>query len=344
MERKIKVAFLPAAIPWYNPFETFRCIFQKWNDTNPFYTFELEKITDKDIINGKLNTKNYDLFIFPGIGRGYIHLFDKPFPTPWKNNIRKFVRNGGGYLGICGGAVVAGYGLANKPETHWEKIADKVALRIANVKVYQEICLPFEGEKVGQTAYMWYGSGIPAKVKLNKEHPIFSSFPKKFWTIRHIGGPAFVEISKKVDVLAIYSKELSDIAPVHVWKWGPLLRKKEVPEGDILKYLKKKGMKELIDLKDWDKQKEMIKTNLKGKAAVVANEYGKGRVVIFGPHPEYPSWKGGYIEEAEDIPHNRLGELFKWRSNRWVNNEWIILRAAAWAVKIPDDELPPIPL
>ena len=68
MERKIKVAFLPAAIPQYNPFETFRCIFQKWNDINPFYTFELEKITDKDIINGKLNTKNYDLFIFPGIG------------------------------------------------------------------------------------------------------------------------------------------------------------------------------------------------------------------------------------------------------------------------------------
>ena len=72
-----------------------------------------------------------------------------------------------------------------------------------------------------------------------------------------------------------------------------------------------------------------VTTHYPELSAAVANEYGKGRVVIFGPHPEYPSWQGGYVEEAKDIPHNRLGELFKWRSNRWVNNDWIILRAAA---------------
>jgi len=342
---KIKVAFLPGAIPRYNPIRTFRCIFQRWNDTNPPYKFVLKEITDKEIINGYLSVDNFDILIFPGIGRGYPHIFDEPFPVPWKDNIRKFVSDGGGYLGICGGAVVAGYGLVNRADTIWEKVADESTLKIANVKVYQDISLPMWGDKVGQSAYMWYGSGIPAKVEVNREHPIFSVCPKKLWTIRHMGGPAFVEMeNKEVSILATYQEELSDIAPIHVWKWGPFLREEEIPEENLFDFLKRKGLEDIIDLKDWEKQKEMIRTNVRGKAAAVANEYGQGRVVIFGPHPEYPSWEGGYLEEAEDTPHNRMGELFRWRSNKWVSNEWIILRSAAWAVGIPDEELPSIPL
>lgn len=146
------------------------------------------------------------------------------------------------------------------PNTPWERVADKAALKIANVKIHQDICLPILGEEVGQTAYIWYGTGIPARVKVNRKHPIFSVCPEERWTIRHIGGPAFVEMEgKSVDILATYQEELSDIAPVHVWKWGPFHREAALSR-DMFQEFAGKGFKNISELRDWDKQEETVKT------------------------------------------------------------------------------------
>ena len=68
------------------------------NDLNCNYT-----ILNKDsVLNGNLN--RYDLFIMPG---GDMWIYKDSLSLTGMNKIKEFVSNGGGYIGICGGAYFA---------------------------------------------------------------------------------------------------------------------------------------------------------------------------------------------------------------------------------------------
>jgi len=41
-------------------------------------------------------------------------------------------------------------------------------------------------------------------------------------------------------------------------------------------------------------------------AAMVEEEYGDGRVLICGPHPEDPIWENGWIERSSETKENCL--------------------------------------
>jgi len=78
----------------------------------------------------------------------------------------------------------------------------------------------------------------------------------------------------------------------------------------------------------------------------VADTYGNGRAIVFGPHPEDWAWIGGYIQDNNGTDNNNCMRGLCHREEDFTKNdspEWMIIRGAAWVVGIQDSELPPIP-
>ena len=74
--------------------------------------FDNQLLLDDQIANG-LNNKNFDLLIWPGANtaRGLISPIKTGLHLEVSKAIRSFVRNGGGYVGSCYGAVSASSGM-----------------------------------------------------------------------------------------------------------------------------------------------------------------------------------------------------------------------------------------
>lgn len=87
---------------------------------------------------------------------------------------------------------------------------------------------------------------------------------------------------------------------------------------------------------------------MKGEYAAIATTYGKGRVALFGPHPEERTVLGGHVEEflgRSKYTLFREDYLYRWVDGEevdWSYNWWMLRRAVAWAAGVPDSELPPI--
>ena len=62
---------------------------------------DLHAVDSDDIRNGKLTKKNFDMVIVPG---GYVSNYSKALGKDGKQAIIDFVKQGGGYVGICAGA------------------------------------------------------------------------------------------------------------------------------------------------------------------------------------------------------------------------------------------------
>ena len=100
-----------------------------WTIKDKTFKFLTEYIYDKDILQGKLNVSNYDVLLVPGGGVGDGEAIVKGFNIfpkvrKWKKQIRKFVKDGGGYVGICGGTTLctsSDRGSDKKPTSSFEK-------------------------------------------------------------------------------------------------------------------------------------------------------------------------------------------------------------------------------
>jgi hypothetical protein len=121
--KKIRVAILAEEpIGWSSGKHFFSTILNNysWVVENKTYRFEVNYIFDKDIRNGELITKGYDVFLVPGGGVGDAESVMKGFKflssvKKWRKNISTFIKNGGGYVGICGGTTLI-TGLKTKDE------------------------------------------------------------------------------------------------------------------------------------------------------------------------------------------------------------------------------------
>ncbi|NIA10241.1 MAG: hypothetical protein GWP10_11085, partial [Nitrospiraceae bacterium] len=190
--------------------------------------------------------------------------------------------------------------------------------------------------RIGQSAYVWYnlsidGSGVCQHCRVNTSHPIFKGYGHDTRIIRWVGGPALIPDGNNVAVLAWYPDENisgphgNESTSIHAWKY-------------------KFNPSEPLD--SWDMENDIIETHLAGRPAAVSCDYGNGRVVIFGNHPEHSVWAGGkIIEDDTDNNHIFSKGLFQWEDKQRLPdsyNWWIVRRSAAWAAGVPDDELPPI--
>ena len=233
-----------------------------WKSKDKTYKFSTEYIYDKDIIKGKLNTSNYDVLLVPGGGVGDGESMTKglyflPSVVKWKKNISSFIKNGGGYVGICGGAIlctdlkIEGN---NKPVTFLEKLYNNSSIDVSCFSsFYKSLAYPIfylfqktHPEKIGATAYVFsfapgetkngtqiFTGGIPIDFQICKDNPIFSDYPDDTLRIRWWGGSALLVPEKQdreIKILARYpKKEISEdeSTKINAWKytggiWGLL--------------------------------------------------------------------------------------------------------------------------
>jgi len=282
-----------------------------WEVNGIKYRIRPEIVNKHDVLNGKLS--NFDVFIIPGSGR---HYFDALLPE-WRRNVREFIASGGGYVGICGGANLASMGFGKGAGIN--ELLGVGALKIANVYV--------NDEQEEEWQYLWksnweYG-GIPLRLYIpESEVPIFDGFYGGYINMRYWGGPGMYNATfnepllGKVIPLAIYAEEPMEVAPLHYWKWR---------DGEWYPYMN-------------------VTTDIKGQFAAVASNYGEGRIVIFGPHPEKATFFDGYVREFPVRPY--MGR-FTWFIYEWTGNKsnvsynwWVLRRSVAWAAGLGKEEMP----
>ena len=305
-----KIAVYPSIVPAVKVLQS--ALRYGWYSNGITYVFNVHQINQAEIIEGKLN--KYDVFVIGASGRQYMY----GISHIWKERVRQFIANGGGYLGICGGANEASMGY-EKPKAAMDYIINKAVLKIANVYINDD------QDQEWQYLYKTAGieGGVPIKCKL-AEHPIFEGYPNDTRIIRYEGGPGIYmangsdSLLGKVIPLAYYMEEPSEKAPIHHWY--------------------KKNGKWYMD--------GNITTDIKGEYAAIATTYGKGRVVLFGPHPEEITMIGGHVEEFPGRTKYTLFRekyLYRWvggNETSWGYNWWILRRSVAWICGIKD--MPPI--
>jgi len=180
-----------------------------------------------------LNEAN--VFVMPG---GSMHFYSFPYGNPraWGiGNITAFIKNGGGYVGVCAGATEALQG------TGYNYLDIVNASKLAGI-----------GRDM--MAWDWRLLQGPLYLKIEQpNHPVMFGYGPNAarpgygpeTTIYYFGGPAMCDVGLNATVLATYA--------------GPLTQQVMPNVNDT-----------------W------------GTAAVVAADYYHGKVVVFGPHPEYP--------------------------------------------------------
>lgn len=326
-----------------------------WEINNKVFKFNAEYIYDEDILKGKLNIKKYDVLLVPGGGVGDGESIVKGFTKlkkvkNWKKQIIEFIKNGGGYVGICGGTALMTELITknNGKKNLIEKLYDKSSIGISCIKsYYKELSLPIfnlnqkNPEKIGAMSYVFsfspgktinddhiHSGGVPIDFNINKDNPIFSDYSKDTAKIRWWGGPSLIipEDSKRnIKILAKYPDiDLSENESTRIFAWKY--------EGGILGILKgfykalllikkeKKNFKHLLIYSyylagNWVQTNIPISLDYKSKASITSEIYpnkNEGRIILCTSHPEYMVWKGGQIIESSNKFNSLASGLHKW--------------------------------
>lgn len=326
-----------------------------WKKGSITYKFKTTFIWDKDVIKGKLNIDNYDVLLTPGGGVGDGQAVIKGFNISikvrkWKKQIRRFIENGGSYIGICGGAALftdLDRGPDKKPKSLMERLYQKSSLKMSCVKhYYKDLALPIfypsqynHPERIGAVAYIFsfapgitkdgekiHTGGVPVDFKISKDNPIFKDYPEETLRIRWWGGPALTtpkNPDREVKVLAHYPEtELSENPATKIFSW----RYVGGITGLIVAFFKalyfgKKNNEGINNVllyafylaKPWKRTNKILKLNFSNKPSITTEIYpngNKARIILCTSHPEYMIWWAGHIAEKEEQKDSCIGSGF----------------------------------
>jgi len=335
-----------------------------WKIKGITYKISTKYIYDKDILEGKLNTSNFDVLIVPGGGVGNNQALLKGFNwsrrvKKFKKNIANFVKQGGGYIGICGGAALITNLVKDpveKPTSFVERQYNKSSLGISCVSSYfKNIAFPMfylfqykHPEKIGNSAYAFsfapgetidgkhiFSIGSPVDVDILKDNPIFSDYNKKTRRIRWWAGQALIvpeNPDREIHVLAKYPAgglTYNESTRIYAWRYIGGLYGSIKSMFKALKLIRKNKL-ELNKLLlftyylagDWERTDRIIKLDNANKPCITAEIYpnkNRGRILLSTVHAEYMIWWGGHIEEVSDKKFNCIGKGL----HRWKNIEKI---------------------
>ncbi|MDG6219793.1 MAG: hypothetical protein QCI00_10225, partial [Candidatus Thermoplasmatota archaeon] len=225
-----------------------------WKVKDSTYKISTKYVYDGDILDGMLNKLNFDVLMVPGGGVGNNQALLKGFNflrrvRRFKKNIANFVKQGGGYIGICGGAALITDLVKDpgeKPTSFVERQYNKSALGISCVSSYFKniafpLFYPFQynhPEKIGNSAYAFsfapgetvdgkyiFTTGIPVDVNISRDNPIFSDYNRKTRRIRWWAGQALVireKPDREIYVLATYPSEdvtCNNSTGIYAWRY-----------------------------------------------------------------------------------------------------------------------------
>jgi len=317
---------------WNNRY--FNGIFNySWVQGDDSYAFEVS-VVDADDVRGEgdvpFDTEHFDVLLIGASASAY--LVDG-VDDAWRTSVQRFIADGGGYVGICGGANTASMGF-EEPRSLFQRRVNRGVLRIADVYINDDVVgewqylLKFGFDAFSRDydngSYPYYAS---VETLVADSHPIFAPYEGDVRHITYAGGPGMIPAGQgdglhgSVATLLRYSEEPMETMPLHYWR---------------------------PSLQGWTIWKN-VTTDIKGSAAGVATTYGEGNVVLYGPHPEHRVVVNGTVREylGHGIPNfagpveryvfNYFGELLGEEYN-W----WIVRRSVAWAAGLSQPELPPV--
>ena len=361
--KEIKVAILAEEpLGWGSCKHYFSAILDGygWTNKDTSYTFSTKYLFDKDIIKGRLTVSDYDILLVPGGGVGdgesIVKGFNRsPRVGKWKKNLTTFIKDGGGYVGICGGvALLTGLntGKDKSPTTFSERQYNKSSLGVSCVtSYYKDLAIPLfylfqrnHPEKIGATGYVFsfapgetkdgaqiYAGGVPLDFQIKKDHPMFSDFPKETERIRWWGGPALLvpeKTDRDVAILARYpamdfSKNSS--TKIHAWRYTGGVHGLLIGLIKSFRIIKEKedSLRNLLTYAyylagDWKPSEKLIDLDFSNKVCMTAEIYpneNQGRIFLCTAHPEYMIWWDGAIEEVDPNGFNCLATGL----HRWKN-------------------------
>ncbi len=270
----------------------------QWSVGGKTYRFNLTTIYFWNVISGDLTKENYDALVISGTPLDFFHAV---IPM-WREEIKKFVCNGGGYIGICAAAAIA---------THGPFPGEPFVKPLAIANLYSDLDSRDEGQYYFQHSRDGIGKGIPVIINIS-QNPIFTGGNR---SIRYWSGPGMYDADDTdmqdprygdIVVVATYAEEPSDVAPIH----------RQLIFGG-----------------------KRVKTSLKGKYAVIATTYDRGRIVLFGPHPEINTWVNVTGNPEENIEEGWNG----WKWYEWIGgdetsrnyNLWMVKKSLQWASRVP---------
>jgi len=206
--------------------------------------FDIELI-DAGYVNDR-SLNEFRIICFPG---GNMYYYAQDITESGKEKIREFIRSGGGYVGICGGAYFTG------ERVFWQG----TQLPMSPLAIFPGITQgPID-------AIAPYPECVMCKINISeRNHSITQAEPGSVWIMYCYGPLLLPDENANVDVLGVY-----DI-------------------GD--------------------------------EPAMIAFEYGKGRVFIVGTHPEF--------EEDSERDGVYFGDDFDDRGSDWD----LMRKAAMWCV------------
>ena len=306
--------------------DTYSIVFNyTWKSGEKVYRFTTYLLNVDELRGGgerPLNRDNFDLLV---VSVNYFSYTIHGLNPKIVKNIKDFLSEGGGYLGICGGPTFASLGF-EKPKNIYERWTNKGVLGILNVYLNQGLFTEMQ--------YCMRAIGglpsIQSKIERDNDNPIFDTYAGNFVNFTYGGGPACYYANKTDDPklgelvsILTFSEELMDTYPLHNWK------------------------KKLIG---W-KPEEVIKTDYKGLWNGIASTYNNsGRIVVFGSHPEIPLHMNATVKEviSKRSKYSSLGLVplpcYILEGGEYFNisyNFWVHRRAAAWIAGVPDEDLPP---
>jgi hypothetical protein len=224
----------------------------KYNVTFKIYEF-WDYWNHGDVQKGLLNSRNIDVIIAPGGIGGW----NTPFK--YRQKIRQFVRNGGGFYGICGDSTFGSLGVKN---LNWgyKKILcrildlDKISPMLGLANVYTDassikyiIKNPFLFPKLNAIQFIF---NLPISRGVIHINRCFNPIQKPYFgeNIRvMLGNPPLIE-------------------------------------GD---FIKKITMPKVYTIAVYKQSDNPYDQSIKNKKAIICTDYGKGRVVLSPIHAEY---------------------------------------------------------
>jgi glutamine amidotransferase-like uncharacterized protein len=207
-------------------------------------------LIDADFINGR-DLKGFRVICFPG---GNMYQYAQDITSSGMAKVREFISNGGGYIGICGGAYFTGQ------KVMWQGRQ----LPMSPLAI-------FPGTTQGPVdAIAPYPDCVMCKINIaDRTHPVTQTEPDSAWVMYCYGPMLLPDTSADVQILGEY---------------------------DVV-----------------------------GKPAVIAFEYGTGRVFLIGTHPE--------VEEDSDRDGVAFGDDFNDNGSDWD----LMKRATLWCLGELDD-------